>query len=138
MGDLSDFGRGVIVGVRLVAVSEVMSAYTNHRQHQRRGTWPKINADRKGSSYIEKDCFETSRRNCCSTGDRTAELNIHLEDPVSTKTVRRELHRSNTHGRDVTPKPLITESNAQIGKRWCHDHKSWTSDKWKRARHMVK
>jgi hypothetical protein len=35
---------------------------------------------------IKKDCFEKSH-NYCSIGDRTVELNIHLEDPVSTKTV---------------------------------------------------
>jgi hypothetical protein len=53
--------------------------------------WAKINTDRKRSSYIEKDYFEKSH-NYCSTVDRP-ELNIHLEDPVSTKTVRRELHK---------------------------------------------
>jgi hypothetical protein len=41
----------------------------------------------------------------------TAELNIRLEDPVSTKSVRREIHKSNTHGRAVIAKSLITESN---------------------------
>jgi hypothetical protein len=41
----------------------------------------------------------------------TAELNSHLEDPVSTKTVRRELRKSNIHGKAATAKPLITESN---------------------------
>jgi hypothetical protein len=54
----------------------------------------------------------------------TAELNIHLEVPVSTKTVRRELHKSNNHGRAAIAKPLITESNIQTSKRWCHDHKT--------------
>jgi hypothetical protein len=48
----------------------------------------------------------------------TAEPNIHLEDPVSTKTVRRELHKSNIHGRAAIVKPLITESNAQMRKQW--------------------
>jgi hypothetical protein len=37
----------------------------------------KINTDRKRSSYIEKVRFEKSQ-NYCSTGERTAELNIHL------------------------------------------------------------
>jgi hypothetical protein len=45
----------------------------------------KISIDRKGSVCIKKDCFENPQ-NYCSTGDRTAELNIHLEEPVSTKT----------------------------------------------------
>jgi hypothetical protein len=74
--------------------------------------WAKINIDRKRSSYIEKNCFE-KLQNYCSTGDRTAELNIHLEDPVSTKTLRRELHKSNIHGRAATAKPTITGSSAQ-------------------------
>jgi hypothetical protein len=46
--------------------------------------WAKINTDRKRTSYIEKVCSEKSQ-NYCSTGERTAELNIHLADPVSTK-----------------------------------------------------
>jgi hypothetical protein len=47
--------------------------------------WAKIiNTGRKRSLYTENDCFDKSQ-NYCSTGDRTAELNIHLEDPVSTK-----------------------------------------------------
>jgi hypothetical protein len=28
-------------------------------------------------------------------------------------------------------KPLTMESNAQMRKWWCHDHKTWTSDNWK-------
>jgi hypothetical protein len=41
-----------------------------------------------------------------------------------TKTVRRELHKSNIHGRAATAKLLISESDAQMRKRWCHDHKA--------------
>jgi hypothetical protein len=48
------------------------------------------------------------------------------------------LQESNTHGRAVTTKPLITESNAQMGKGWCHDHRTWISDNWKCARDMVR
>jgi hypothetical protein len=35
----------------------------------------------------------------------TAKLNIHLEDPVSTKTVQFELHKSNIHSRAAIAKP---------------------------------
>jgi hypothetical protein len=48
-----------------------------------------------------------------------AGLNIHPEDPVSEKTVRRELHKSNIHGRAAVAKPLITEGNAEMRKQWC-------------------
>jgi hypothetical protein len=46
----------------------------------------------------------------------TAELSIHIEDPVSTKTVGRELHKSNMQIRAATAKPPITGSNAQMRK----------------------
>jgi len=39
----------------------------------------------------------------------TAHLSIHLEDPVSTKTVRRGLHKSNIHGKAAIAKILTTE-----------------------------
>jgi hypothetical protein len=44
----------------------------------------------------------------------TAELDIHPEDSVSTKTARRDLHKSNIHIRAATAIPLITESNVQL------------------------
>jgi hypothetical protein len=30
-------------------------------------------------------------------------------------------------GRPAIAKPLISEYNALMRKRWCHDHKTWTS-----------
>jgi hypothetical protein len=65
----------------------------------------------------------------------TAELNIHLEDPVSTKTVRSELHKSIFIVRLQLLNLWLLKSNAQMCKRWCHDHITWTSDNWKSARY---
>lgn len=63
----------------------------------------------------------------------TTELSIHLEDPVSTKTVRREPHKPNNQGKATISKPLIAESNTKRQKIWCEDHKTCTSDGWKYA-----
>jgi hypothetical protein len=96
-----------------VTVSEVILAFRNHGKTTsvKRNSGLKSTLTEGNRKYIENDCFEKSH-NYCSTGDRTAELNIHLEDPVSTENVRCELHKSNIHGRAAIAKPLITESNA--------------------------
>jgi hypothetical protein len=54
----------------------------------------------------------------------------HILKTVSTKTVQREFHKPNMHGRVAISKPLTTENNAKRRKRWCNDHKTWTFD-WK-------
>jgi hypothetical protein len=88
-----------------------MSAYTDHGKT----TSAKRNSGRK-STPTERDRLTLRRtvsKNCRTTAAQvTAELNIHLEELVSTKTVRRELHKSNIHGRVAIAKPLFTESNA--------------------------
>jgi hypothetical protein len=87
------------------------------RQHPRRGRVGE-NQHRKRSASTEKNCFDKSHK-YSSTGERTAELNIHLQDTF---------HGSGTA---AIAKPLITESNIQMRKRWCHDKKRpWTSDNW--------
>jgi hypothetical protein len=37
-------------------------------------------------------------------------MNVHLDDPVSAKTARHELHKSDIHVRAAIAKPLITET----------------------------
>jgi hypothetical protein len=55
-----------------------------------------------------------SKNHTITAAQVTEELNIHLKDPVSTKTVHCELHISKINGRAATAKPLIIESNAQM------------------------
>jgi transposase len=73
-----------LLGVSRATVSKVMSAYTNHG----RTTSAKRNSGRK-STLTERDhrTLRTVSENHRTTAARvTAELNIHLEDRVSTKT----------------------------------------------------
>jgi transposase len=149
MEDLSDFERGKIVGTCLTGksatktatllgvsratVSKVMSACTNHRKT----ISAKKNSGRK-STLTERD--RRTLRRVASKNHRTnaAQLNIHSEDPVPTKTVRYELHKYKIHDRAAIAQPRITEINTQMRKWWCHDHKTWTSDKWKFEGDMVR
>ena len=42
----------------------------------------------------------------------TSEMNTRLQNPVSTKTIQRELHAASIHGRVAIPKPLVSPQNA--------------------------
>jgi transposase len=126
---LSDLERGQIVGALLsgasvtktaillgasrATVSKVMPTCTNHGKT----TSAKRNSGRK-STLTERD-FRTLRKivlknHRTTAAQLTAELNIHLDETVCTKTVQRELHKSNIHGRATIVKPLIIESNATV------------------------
>jgi transposase len=145
MGDMSDFEREQIIGARLAGasvtkiatllgvskatLSKVISACMNHGKT----TSVKRNSGRK-STLTERDRRTlrriVSKNHTTTAAQVTAEQYIHFDDPVSTKTLRCELHKSSIYGRAAIAKPLITERNAQMRRRWCHDHKTWTSDKW--------
>jgi hypothetical protein len=96
------------------------------RQHQQRGT-----------ELTEIDCLSLRRivstNHTTTAAQVTAELNILL---FSQKLSKRELHKSNIYGRAAIAKPLTTESNARMRKRWCHGHKIRTSDNWKCVHNM--
>jgi hypothetical protein len=103
-----------LLRVLRVTVPVVMSAYTNHVKT----TSAKRNSGRK-STLTERDRHTLRKIVLKNHRTTTARLNIHPEDPVSTKTVSHELHKSNMHGRAATAKHVITESNAQTHKQRC-------------------
>jgi triphosphoribosyl-dephospho-CoA synthetase len=98
------------------------------RHHQLRGTVVEHQKLSERDRCILKRTVSKHHRTAESKV--TAEFSIHLEDPDSTKTVRRELHISNIHDRVATDKPLIIENNIRTRNRWCDDHKTWTSYDW--------
>ncbi|EFN86619.1 Transposable element Tc1 transposase, partial [Harpegnathos saltator] len=111
------------------AVSTVMKAHTKHGKttsvKRRSGcNTTLIDRDRRILKRIMAKQYKT-------TAAKVAEFNSHLNNPVSTKTVRRELHKSNIYGKATISKPFITDANAKLRKKWCHDHKTWTIDDWK-------
>jgi predicted transcriptional regulator len=67
-----------LLGVSRVAVSKIMSAFTNHEE-----TTPvKRNSEQK-STLMERDCCTSrivSKTHTTTAAQVTAELNIHLED----------------------------------------------------------
>jgi hypothetical protein len=81
---------------------------------------PKRNTDRN-PKVSARDCHTlkrtVSKNHRTTAAEVTAELCIYLEDPVSTNTVQRELHKSSIHCRAAITKPLIPEKQRQNAKK---------------------
>jgi hypothetical protein len=103
---------------------KVMTSYTYH--------WKTSPAERNSgrkTKLSERDRCILKR--VVSKNHRTTAANHYSsEDPDSTKTVRRELHKSSIHGRVAIAEPMNTENNAKKRKRWCDDLETWRSGDW--------
>jgi len=85
-----------LLGVSKAAVSKVMMTY-EYTNHGKRCTLKRVMSKNHRTTAI----------------NLIAELSIHFEDPVSTKTVWQELHHCNIHSRVAVAKPLTAENNAK-------------------------
>jgi transposase len=105
-----------VLGVSRAAVSKVMMTHTKHRNTSsaKRNSGQKSKLSERDRRTLKRIVSKSHRTTAVKV---TAELNIHVVDPVSTKTVRRELYKSNFHGRAAITKPLITENSAKRRKR---------------------
>ena len=65
----------------------------------------------------------TSLRNC-SPNKCFTEFNRH----ISTSAVQRRLRESDLHGRIVTKKPLLKDTNKKKRLAWAKKHEQWTLD----------
>ena len=131
MGDFSDFQRGQIVGARLAVVSINKTAtflrciqsssfqgydgihQVMGRHHFKRSSGRKAKLSERNRRTLKRIVSQKIRTTAAKV---TAELGIRLGIPVSTKTVRREPHNANGHGRPATAKPLITEKLLKVEK----------------------
>jgi len=103
----------ILLAVSRAAVSRFMTAYTNQGKtssdESNSGRKPKLSERNRRTMkrFVSQNCRTTA-------AEVTAELDCHLEDLVSTKAVRRELHKSNIHGRAAIANPQVTESSAKM------------------------
>ena len=121
MADLSDFKRAQIVGARMEGASETKTAelfgvarsnVSKEMTAFERGETSSLKQNsgrkRKLSDRDRRTVTWIVRKDHKNTAPKiTTEMNDHLEDPVSTKTVRRELNKAGLNGRDAIRKPYL-------------------------------
>ncbi|GFX15963.1 transposable element Tc1 transposase [Trichonephila clavipes] len=74
-----------------------------------------------------------ARKRKQSLSQITSEVNSHLRNPISARTVQRELHASNLYGRVGIRKPLVTSRHALQRRQWCRTHRQWTPQQWQQV-----
>ncbi|GFV35330.1 transposable element Tcb1 transposase [Trichonephila clavipes] len=148
MTDLSEFEKGMIVGMRCAGcsvtetaiylgcarstLSAVMTAYKKCGNV----TSGKHNSGRKRKLTDRDKRVLTrivARKRKQSLSQITSEVNSHLRNPISARTVQRELHASNLYGRVGIRKPLVTACHALQRRQWCRTHRQWTPQQWQQV-----
>ncbi|GFX46843.1 transposable element Tcb1 transposase [Trichonephila clavipes] len=74
-----------------------------------------------------------ARKRKQSLSQITSEVNSHLRNPISARTVQRELHASNLYERVGIRKPLVTARQALQRRQWCRTHRQWTPQQWQQV-----
>ena len=122
--ELLSFSRATIS--RTMSEFEKHGKTSNNRSSSGR-PFKLSNRDRRSIKRIVSKNPRTTAPKVC------AELNQHLSNPVSTKTVRREFHKAGYHERATIRKPLLSNQNVEKRMRWCRDHQTWSPDQWKKV-----
>lgn len=119
-----------LFGVARSTVSKVMTGF------EKEGKTSSLmqNSGRK-RKLPDRDCWTLTRivkKDHKNTAPKiAAELNDHLENPISSKTVKRELQKAGFHGRAAIRKPLLSQSNNSKCLNWSRNLQNWSLEQWK-------
>ncbi|GFW62473.1 transposable element Tcb1 transposase [Trichonephila clavipes] len=148
MTDLSEFEKGMIVGMRCAGcsvtetaiylgrarstVSAIMTAYKKCRnvtsgKHSSGQKRKLTDRDKRVLTRI------VARKRKQSLSQITSEVNSHRRNPISARAVQRELQASNLYGRVGIRKPLVTARHALQRRQWCRTHRLWTLQQWQQV-----
>ncbi|GFW70808.1 transposable element Tc1 transposase [Trichonephila clavipes] len=133
MCDLSDVKRGMVIGARLSAAS---MSRTFNLLGVLRTTVPRVMTDYTNLGKVSSAKPNSGRKLKLKDRDRrvlkrivaqnrkttlpqiTSEMNTHLLNLVSMKTIQREFHTTNIHGRVAIRKPLVSGRIAAKRLQW--------------------
>ncbi|GFV53861.1 transposable element Tcb1 transposase [Trichonephila clavipes] len=148
MTDLSEFEKGMIVGMRCAGcsvtktaiywgrakstVSAVMTEYKKFGNvtSGKHNSGPKRKLTDRDKRVLTRI---VARKRKQSLSQITSEVNSHLRNPISARSIQRELHASNLYGRVGIRKPLVTARHALQRRQWCRTHRQWTPQQWQQV-----
>ena len=141
--DLSDFERGMIVGLHLAGKSgrdiekilkvgkstanRVISAY---HESEKTTTAPRTGRPPILDEQSTRQLVRTVKKNRkAAVEEITHEFASGLNISVSKRTVQRVLHKEGFYARVGVRKPFVSETNRTRRLKWSEERKSWT-DEW--------
>ncbi|GFV10438.1 transposable element Tc1 transposase [Trichonephila clavipes] len=148
MTDLSEFEKGMIVGMRCAGCSVTETAIHLGRA---RSTVSAVMTAYKKCGNVTSGKHNSGRKRKLTDRDKrvltrivarklkqllsqiTSEVNSHLRNPISAITVQRELHASYLYGRVGIRKPFVTARHALQRRQWCRTHRQWTPQQWQQV-----
>lgn len=87
---------------------------------------------RKTSTHIDRMIVRLSKQDPRkSAANIHREISVHLEKPITKRTVALRLKEAGLHGRLARKKPLVTASQRKRRIEFAQEHISWTQNQWR-------
>lgn len=120
------------VGCHRTTVTRFLAAYESGETSKRRPGRPCI-LDSQKRQRLKAIVLENKESRRKSLAEITNVVSAEINEPVSTKTIRRALHKENVYSCTSRKKPFISAINKAKRFAWAMERRHWTVNDWKKV-----